>query len=91
MKLAGLDKGLWWSRESIRVVNPIDCKRELRNDSAGELLGGRHWVRVISELKQSHRCSHSVHSIIDLIFVGIQAFGSIQVLTDGLSHLLHVL
>lgn len=56
------------------------------------LQGETHWVRDISELKRSHRCGgHSLHSIIDLVFVGIQAFGSVHVLSDALGHLLHVL
>lgn len=89
MKLAGLEKGLWWSQESKRVVSPWE--ETVRNGSAGAS-GQTHWVRDISELKRSHRRGgHSVHSVIDLVFVGIQAFGGVHVLPDALGHLLHVL
>lgn len=44
MKLAGLEKGLWWSQESKRVVSPWE--KTVRNGSAGasgtDTLGKRH-------------------------------------------------
>lgn len=41
------------------------------------------------EVRRSHRCGHSVCSVIDLVFVGVQAFGSVQVVTEVLGCFLH--
>lgn len=41
------------------------------------------------EVRRSHRCGHSVCSVIDLVFVGVQAFGSVQVVTEVLGGFLH--
>lgn len=39
--------------------------------------------------KRSHGCGHSVHSFIDLVFVGVQAFGSVHVVAEVLGRFLH--
>lgn len=48
---------------------------------------------AISEVKKKkkwlHGCSHSVHSVIDLIFVGVQAFSGVQIVAEVLHYLLH--
>lgn len=41
------------------------------------------------EVRRSHRCGHSVCSVIDLVFVGVQAFGGVQVVAEALRCFLH--
>lgn len=41
------------------------------------------------EVRRSHRCGHSVCSVIDLVFVGVQAFGGVQVVAEALGCFLH--
>lgn len=57
-----------------------------------KVCAGRHReIREVKtcEVRRSHRCGHSVCSVIDLVFVGVQAFGSIQVVTKVLGCFLH--
>lgn len=70
-------------------------KKKKKGEGGGvcRVCAGRHGetqeVKNISEVKRSHRCGHSVCSIIDLVFVGVQAFGSVQVVAEVLGRFLH--
>lgn len=57
-----------------------------------KVCAGRHRkIREVKtcEVRRSHRCGHSVCSVIDLVFVGVQVFGSVQVVAEVLGCFLH--
>lgn len=57
-----------------------------------KVCAGRHpEIREVRtcEVRRSHRCGHSVCSVIDLVFVGVQAFGGVQVVAEVLGCFLH--
>lgn len=70
----------------------VGSRRYNKRRGNDKVCAGRH--REIQEVKtcevrRSHRCGHSVCSVIDLVFVGVQAFGSVQVVTEVLGCFLH--
>lgn len=67
-------------------------RRYNKRRGSDKVCAGRHpEIREVKtcEVRRSHRCGHSVCSVIDLVFVGVQAFGGVQVIAEVLGCFLH--